>query len=247
MTILRKVNKNISINKDYIYTKRLNFFIPLIPARVFKLCENLLCCYCSLKTSFTSFTFRNKEYKYFNHVYNHTWNNERRVEIPIIWEIIRDKNSANILEIGNVLSHYFSINHDVLDKYEKAPSVINEDVATYKPKKKYDYIISISTLEHVGWDEAKKDKMKIIQAFKNLRTMLSHKGKIIFTIPLGYNPYMDDIIMNGRLNLNEQYYMRRISKDNLWEESKLNKGTRILYNSPFPLANGIIIGIINNA
>jgi hypothetical protein len=59
----------------------------------------------------------------------------------------------NILEIGNVLSHYFPVNHDIVDKYEKADGVINQDVVHFYSPKKYDLIVSVSTLEHVGWDE----------------------------------------------------------------------------------------------
>lgn len=254
MTTSRKNNKNtFDYNykdydyKDNIYPKAVTYLIPLIPSSIFKLYENLFCKYYFLKTISTTFTFKNKEYKYFNHIYNHTWNNERRVEIPIIWNIIKDKKSLNILEVGNVLSHYFPISHDVLDKYEKGTFVINEDVVTFKPKKKYDYIVSISTLEHVGWDEPEKDKTKIIHAFNNLRSMLTRNGKLIFTIPLGYNPYMDDIITHGKLHLTKQYYLKRISKDNLWKEFKLNKTSRILYNNPFPNGNAIILGIINSA
>ena len=248
MTILRKNNKNTSAYnyKDDISSKRINYMAPFIPAIVFRLYEIFCCNYYSLKKLFTTFTFKNKKYKYFIHAYNHTWRNERIVELPIIWDIIKDKKSTNILEIGNVLSHYFPINHDVVDKYEKGVSVINEDILTYKPKKKYDYIVSISTLEHVGWDEPKKDKMKIIQALNNLRSILSSNGKIIFTVPLGYNSNMDDLIIHEKLNLNEKYYLKRISKDNLWKESKLNKTNLDLFNKPFQNGNGIIIGIISN-
>lgn len=247
MTTIKEKNKDLPAYnyKEDIVVKRINYATPYIPNIIFKLYEYLFCKYYFLKTLSTTFTFKNKQYKYFNHVYNHTWKNERRVEIPIIWDIIKDKNSLNILEVGNVLSHYFTINHDILDKYEKGRYVINEDVVTYKSKKKYDYIISISTLEHVGWDEAKKDKIKVIQAIKNLKYMLTPKGKIIFTIPLGYNPYMDDIIMHGKLNLDEQYFLKRISNDNLWKESKLNKNDRVFYHKPFPNGNAIIVGIIN--
>jgi hypothetical protein len=38
----------------------------------------------------------------------------------------------------------------VLDKYEQAPGVINEDVVSFSPPQKYDLIVSVSTLEHVG-------------------------------------------------------------------------------------------------
>ncbi len=233
--------------KDDTYTKVVNLFMPFVPNGIFKLYENLFWKYYSLKTASTPFLFKGKKYKYFNHTYNHTWKNERRVEIPIIWNLIKNKNSANVLEIGNVLSHYFPITHDVLDKYEKGASVINEDVISYKTKKKYDYIISISTLEHVGWDEPEKDKMKIIEAVRNLKTMLSRNGKIIFTVPLGYNPYMDNIIFHKQLHLDEQYFLKRISKDNIWHESKLNNNDRILYNNPYPSGNAIVVGIINNS
>lgn len=254
MTTLKKIDKNTLAYKniDYnykndMYIKVVNYVMPFVPGGIFRLYENLFCKYYSLKTQSTPFTFKGKRYQYFNHIYNHTWKNERRVEIPIIWNIIKNKKALNILEVGNVLSHYFPIKHDVLDKYEKGKSVINEDVITYKSQKKYDYIISISTLEHVGWDEPVKDKMKIIHALKNLKTMLSRNGKIIFTVPLGYNPYMDDIIAHGQLNVDEQHFLKRISKDNLWKESKFDKTSRILYNNPYPSGNAIIVGIINNA
>ena len=43
--------------------------------------------------------------------------------------------------------------HDVLDKYEKGNNVINDDVVSFSTEVKYDLIVSVSTLEHVGWDE----------------------------------------------------------------------------------------------
>lgn len=231
--------------KEDINSKKISYIAPFIPPIVFRLYEIFCYNYYSLKLLSTNFTLKKNKYKYFINPYNHTWGNERRVEIPIIWDIIKDKKSLTILEVGNVLSHYYPIKHDVLDKYEKGKSVINQDIVSYKTKKKYDYIVSISTLEHVGWDEPEKDKMKIIQAIENLKKMLSRNGKIVFTVPLGYNPYMDDIIIKKKLRLNEQYYLKRISKDNLWKETKLSKTSRVLYNSPFPYANGIIMGVIN--
>lgn len=234
------------ICRDNICIKMINYLTQFIPASVFRLYEFLFCNYHSLKTFSTTFTFKNKKYKYFNHAYNHTWRNERRVEVPIIWDLIKDKKSIKVLEVGNVLSHYFPIKHDVVDKYEKGASVINEDILTYKTKKKYDYIVSISTLEHVGWDEAKKDKTKIIQTLNNLKGMLASNGKIVFTVPLGYNSPMDKMIVDKKLNLDEQYYLKRVSGDNLWKETKLDKNNLDLFNKPYLNGNGIIVGIINN-
>ena len=69
-----------------------------------------------------------------------------------------------ILEVGNILSHYFSVNHDIVDKYEKDVDVINQDIIDYHPNKKYDLIVSISSLEHVGEDETPREPKKILYA-----------------------------------------------------------------------------------
>lgn len=46
--------------------------------------------------------------------------------------------------------------------------------------KKYDFlIISISTLEYVGWNEDPRDPGKVIRAIENLLELLSPSGKII--------------------------------------------------------------------
>ena len=42
--------------------------------------------------------------------------------------------------------------------------MINQDVVDFKTNEKYDLIVSISTLEHVGWDEEPRDDKKISKA-----------------------------------------------------------------------------------
>ncbi len=79
-----------------------------------------------------TFEFQGNTYKYFYHWYNTTWNNERAVEIPIVCKIINENIEDNILEIGNVLSHYFNIEHDIVDKYEKADGVINRGCCRFQ-------------------------------------------------------------------------------------------------------------------
>src|SRR5579872_7186960 len=94
--------------------------------------RNKLICYWLIRLTGSpgSFEFRGKTYLYFWHRYNATWRNERAVEIPIAREFIAQSRGGNVLEVGNVLSHYGPVQHDVLDKYEKAEGVINEDVCT---------------------------------------------------------------------------------------------------------------------
>ncbi len=52
-------------------------------------------------------------------------------------------------------------------------------------------IISISTFEHIGWNEALKDPEKVLIAIDKMLKILNKNGKVIITIPLGWYPYLD--------------------------------------------------------
>jgi hypothetical protein len=142
-------------------------------------------------------------------MYNYTWRNERAVEIPILWEIVKNT-KGNILEVGNVLSHYFPVKHDVIDKYEKAPNVINLDVVDLDSSKKYNLIVSISTLEHVGWDEKPREPKKIVYALRKLKECLNPGGKIVLTLPLGYNKEVDKLLEEKK----NTFYRTALSQTN---------------------------------
>jgi len=193
------------------------------------------------------FTFRGQTYNYFYHRYNSTWRNERAIEIPIVWDICKKYKGKRILEVGNVLSHYFPVRHTILDKYEKGPGVINLDVVDFQPTEKYDLIVSISTLEHVGWDEKPREPRKILRALRNLKEALAPGGLMVVTLPIGYNREMDKLIEKREICFTEQYCLKRISPDNRWIEVTYSEIRHVKYNIPFPAANGIIVGIIRKA
>lgn len=186
--------------------------------------------------------FQEESYKYFYRWYNYTWTNERSIEIPIVCKFIKKYKDNEILEVGNVLSHYFKWDHDVVDKYEKAEGVINQDIVDFHPSKKYGIIVSISTLEHVGWDETPKDPKKIFPAIKNLKNCLMPRGKLIITIPLGHNPYLDELLKTEKLKFTENYYFKRISKGNEWIDLGSNY-CKAKYDHPYPSANVLFLGI----
>jgi hypothetical protein len=199
-------------------------------------------CYYRIFKSIKPLKFQGKSYRYFYHWYNTTWNNERAVEIPIICKFIEEYKNHEILEIGNVLPHYFKFNHDVVDKYEKADGVINQDVADFKPSKRYDLIISISTLEHVGWDENPRDPNKIFPALENLKNCLIPGGKLVVTIPMGLNPVLDKFLETGAIKFTENYYLKRINKENEWVElTSTYCGGK--FGRPFTAANVLFLGI----
>jgi SAM-dependent methyltransferase len=192
------------------------------------------------------FRFNGKLYNYFYYHYNATWRNERAVEIPLIWEEVKKNDPSKVLEVGNVLGHYFKVKHEVLDKYEKLPGIINKDIVDLKTDKRYDLIVTISTLEHVGWDEEPRDLGKVARGIKNLAKHLSKGGKLIFTIPIDYNPHLDKMIKKGEIELDEVYFLKRISKDNHWAQVDLEGIKGAKFEDPFPRANGLIVGILNN-
>ena len=190
-----------------------------------------------------TFVFNGQRYHYFYHAYNRTWKNERGVEIPIFGEIVQAHRGKRILEVGNVLSHYFHIQHDVLDKYEIAPGVINQDIVDFSPSEKYDLIVSISTLEHIGWDEEPREPSKMLRGIENLKTRgLTAGGKIVVSMPLGYNAYLDQLLKDGKMQFTEQHYLKRVSKKNYWVEADWESCRAAKYGRF--VANALIIGII---
>jgi hypothetical protein len=194
------------------------------------------------------FKYKNKKYSLFYHKYNFTWTKERGVEIPIIKESIKNFIESNkqgrILEVGNVLSHYFVTHWDIVDKFEQGENVINEDIEKFLPDKKYDLIVSISTFEHIGWDNDKipEPSIKILNAFNNLRdNCLNKGGKIIITTPMGWNPHMDKIIEKNLCNFNNLGFLKKVGK-NKWIEVDKQTALNSKYGSPFPYANCVFVG-----
>ncbi len=196
------------------------------------------------------FIFRGKSYRYFYHPYGVTWKNDRAIEIPIIWSIMKENKGKKILEVGNVLSHYFNITHTVVDKYEKdkyeGSKVVNQDIVSYSPEEKYDLIVSISTIEHIGWDEDIKDPMKTLHVFNNLKKMLNKAGKIVVTIPWAYNQNIDKLLKDEKISFDDIYCMKKIARRK-WAEASWEEVKDMKYNYPYSNTNALIIGIINNS
>jgi len=227
-SLLRKGLKNPHHLPHFIYWKSKHFFIQS---------------YFQLKHGTKTFKFQGHLYHYYCNNYNTTWNNERVVEIPIVWEIIKN-NQGKVLEVGNVLSHYHHFPHDIVDKYEKAQGVVNQDIVDFCPPKPYDLIVSVSTLEHVGVDEEPKDPKKVLRAIENLiSNCLAPGGTMVITVPLGHNPELDKLLKQGVIDVGKVNFMKRLSKNNFWKESDLKDVQDMTYDFPFPRGNAIAIAI----
>ena len=184
------------------------------------------------------FNLDGRKFHYFINIYNAV-KNERVIEIPFAKEYILKNEDKSILEVGNVLSHYFNVNYDIIDKYEINPLVTNVDITDFSTEKKYDLIISVSTIEHVGLDEEDKEGGKSKKALLKIIELLNNNGTAIITVPLGYNPEIDSIVMNNEINFTKKYFLKRVSILNLWKEITMHEALKHKYGLKYPAANSV--------
>jgi hypothetical protein len=208
--------------------------------------DNIRCLRHKLFESSETFEFQGKTYHYFFHPYCTTWRNERTVAVPILWNLVKkyEAKGKNILEVGNMLSYYFQVSHDILDKYEIIEGVINDDVVDYKSSKKYDLIISVLTLPEVGWYESPRDPTKTTRALENLKTLLSPDGEIAVVMGLGINPEFDKSLGNKAIKFKKLEYLRHL-KGYKWQESGWEDVRYIKYDKSIPTADAVMVGVIH--
>lgn len=85
-----------------------------------------------------------------------------------------------------------------LARQARARGIIRADVLDFRPSGPYDLIVSISTLEHVGWDEESRDLTRSERAIWHLRSLLGTGGCLLATIPVGQNPRLDRLLADVR-------------------------------------------------
>jgi|SRR5581483_4845143 len=192
-----------------------------------------------------TFEIGGRRLHYVCHHYNRAWRNERSVELALAFDFLERQQGRLLLEVGNVLSHYRSdLHHDVLDKYERSPNVLNEDIVDFEPAVPYEAVLSISTLEHVGWDERPREPDKVLRAYHQLRKILAEGGAMLVTCPLGQNPHLDRYVAEQALDFPERHYLLRVSKDNEWREVGLDEVRGARYHEPFRNANALFVGVV---
>jgi hypothetical protein len=165
------------------------------------------------------------------------WRYERAVEIPLAVAAYRRLDPAEVLEVGNVLHLYGMRGHTVVDKYEVAPGVINEDIVGFRSERHYSLAITISTLEHVGWDE---DPVEPDKAAAALEIVSELADAMFATIPVGYHARFEEVFVKGPFQ--NVILMVRRSRLGRWEQQPLEERKRIRYGQPYTAGNGVLIG-----
>jgi SAM-dependent methyltransferase len=198
----------------------------------------------TLAGSHGRFDFQGERYAYLFHRYKRTWLTERAIEVPVLQAMVDRQAGARVLEVGNVLAHYRRQTHLVVDKYEQAPGVVNRDVLELDGLGQFDLIVSISTLEHVGWDEAPRDPDKAARAVSALRTLLAPGGRLVLTVPVGYNAAFDAALREGAIPLSATAALRRVGGGTRWREV----ATAEVWSAPYDFllysARGVLFAFI---
>lgn len=191
-----------------------------------------------------SFAAAGHVYPLFIHRYNATWRNERAVELPLAIAAVARARPGRVLEIGNVLSHYIFVDHDIVDKFEAAPGVRNVDVLDISPDGSYDLVISVSTLEHVGWDDVPRDPSRLDAAIRHVRRLLAPGGCALVTLPLGYNSHLDALLATDDPPFDELRGLYRSGRWT-WTEVPLSTLSGVQYGRPYPGANGLVVASLH--
>jgi hypothetical protein len=173
-----------------------------------------------------------------------SWLSERAVEVPVVRQLVRQHAGERILEVGNVLGLYGPSDHVVVDKYEQAPGVLNVDALDLRDERGYDLIVSISTIEHIGWDEHPQDPDRARCAIEHLAKLLVPGGTFMFTVPIGYNAHLDRSLAAGEVPLTRLSALLRDGRRTRWREVSPESAWAASYDNLFYAASGVLVGTV---
>jgi hypothetical protein len=200
------------------------------------------------------FKFHGIELEGFDHEYNDTKLNERRVEIPIAELFLagvgaragETGEAPAVLEVGNVLSHYGLAEpiaggtYRIVDLFEVAEGVENVDL--FDIEGEYDAIVSISTIEHVGWEGQPEDldPGAAIAALEHLRGLLAPGGQLLVTVPTGYHLPLDEVLLSGESGAARECTLVRTKRAGGWTQT--DELEQRPYADPTPWAHSVWVG-----
>jgi SAM-dependent methyltransferase len=187
------------------------------------------------------FQFEGRRYAYLYGAYKRSWTTERAVEVPIVQDIVDAHIDKRVLEVGNVLSHYGPQRHTIVDKYEDAPGVENLDVFDMAGLGTFDLVVAISTVEHVGWDEDPRVPGKAVEAIGALYERVAPGGRLVLTIPAGYNPSLDAALKDGAVEFTRLAAMRRQGGGASWRQGAPDEAWAAPYDFLLYSARGVLV------
>lgn len=225
-----------------------------------------------------TFLFQGKTLFYNRSEYNNF--GERTVEVPIALNFLSSvSENCRILELGNVLAYYPQLlpNHPairarkIVDKFEVYPGVENLDLMEIKSQENYDFIVSISTIEHIGQGVMPsgaygenievRDLEAPLKAIAKIYDLLRVDGQALITVPYGKlidgewliqfsQDYLELLINQYKIpkaaistTVLKRVAMEFLSDNpsQLWVEAKGDEANECEWDWPWPFANAIAV------
>ena len=158
---------------------------------------------------------------------------ERRIEVPIAREWLKQQQESSVIEVGAVLPYWQQVHHEVVDPYDP-----NLQGTRYEDAENCDFtgrsVLSISTIEHVGRGEY-GDFRDAFKAGRVLSKIVREARSYLITLPMGYHPGLDRQVETSGLTMR---FQRQVSAENLWEMCEPDWEAQ--YNAPLPYANVVV-------
>jgi len=189
--------------------------------------HDFLMTFCRCRSIFYGSKFYDSCIELYESDYNCGYKNnrmtERGIEITLAkkWLSKNKSNINDIIEAGAVTPYYLPNKIlNILDAYDSHELVnYKMDMLDYDFTNKY--IISISTIEHVGTGDYDLEKREI--SVYALNKLLSECKCCLITFPMGYNKSLDKYVVDGNVrNANVKFY-KRGKFDNAWKSVNVDK------------------------
>ena len=204
------------------------------------------------------FVFKNEKINYIFHSHNNKGLTERTAELAIAKFYLSTFKPKNLLEIGNVTYYYYNEfigtyqKKTVVDLGENDSVVIKEDIAKFKPSNKFDFILSVSTFEHMDEEDFRPlnfDYSNNTVAAKNIiycyENLLEEGGCMLLTAALGWTKEWDrtfksDILNQYPFKRIEKYLLKKINEQEWIQLDKIDIDYTP-YGTPYPYGNWLSI------
>ena len=111
-----------------------------------------------------------------------------------------------------------------------------EDSAT--AGRTYELVVSISTLEHVGWDEVPEEPDKAATALEHIAQL---GEKLLVTIPVGVHQRLESAFLTGPFD--DIAFLVKTGRLARWAQRPIEERSRVRYGAPYAYGNGILVGM----
>lgn len=172
---------------------------------------------------FAHFKLNGVKYPYFLHHHNcgghPSVGSERLVELALADAWLASAEYSCTTEVGAVTPYYWPRRVGrVIDPYDTHPLVTDRTTVAGQSLVGQD-VICISTLEHIGQAEYGQPPDADLLAAA-LSQIWSQSRRVLATVPVGYNPALDEIILNRRFPDDVRVsLLRRATGEPYWRQS----------------------------